>query len=361
MKKYTILLIIFCVGVLLNAQTYRDTTVFLPVVSGTVGRPGDIEYISNRIIEHMENLGYLPVRILRSSTPYTLFASIARQIPTGERSTGAGPLPLNQSRMYVLSLELMDNKTGRKIISEDLIYSEPEEIANLLNLRFRPVPFTPDRPEPEPKPQPAAVVPAPVEEPKVEEPKKDPDEWRTKSWYIGAGAFWAPRIYKGDSESIHYVNFGYSISAEYHFLKLWPGNKIFEHLSLSTGADLIPEWVAVREKENYKDLLLEVPLTLNAVFRPSSYFMLTPYAGAHVNIPLFKKIKPPLVSWRAGFQYGIKAGPGLVVIDPWFSMDFGSSGITSKSDIKYQRYMIQIGVKYKYGFDDFKNFLWFIK
>jgi hypothetical protein len=89
--------------------------------------------------------------------------------------------------------------------------------------------------------------------------------------------------------------------------------------------------------------------------------MLMPYLGINFNIALYGDTKPPPVAWRVGFQYGVKAGPGILVIDPWFSMDFGKSGITENPFVQYQRYMMHIGVKYKYGFDNFENFLWFRK
>jgi hypothetical protein len=345
MKKYAVLLFLFCAGFSLNAQTYREATVYLPPVTGTGSSPGDNEYITNQIIEHLENQNYLPVRSLRNAA-FTLFASISRQdAPVNDPSGGA--FPIYQSQTYLLSIELMDNKTGNNIIRQNLYYSEPEEIANLLILNFNLVPYSSDFSDPKPAEKPAEPV--------------DPDEWRKKQWYLNAGIFWTPRVYAGDHESTYYVNFGYGISAEYHFLKFAEKWKYFNYLSLGTGLELVPDWVAVRENESYRDLLLEIPLLINVVLKPSSYFMLIPYFGVNFNIALYGDTVPPPAAWRLGFQYGIKAGPGVVVIDPWFSMDFGESALSSNSKIKYQRYMMHIGVKYKYGFDDFKNFLWFKK
>lgn len=356
MKRCAALLLFFYAGVSLFAQAYHDATIYLPAVTGTGNRSGDNEYITNRIIEHLEKLGYLPVRYPRA-TAFSLFASIARQ-NSRNRATGDGPLPLNQPRTYVLNLKFVDNKTGETVIGEDLFYYEAEEIGDLLITKFKLGPYV-SAIEPEPEPIPIEEIPV-----VAEEPKKDPDEWRTKSWYLSAGVFWAPRIYKGSYESSHYVNFGYGIGAEYHFLKIAPGIQFLKYLSVGAGLELVPDWIAVRiqdETYHYRDLLLEIPVLVNAVFRPSDYFMLIPYGGAQFTIPLYGETKPFLLAWRAGFQYGIKTGPGVLVLDPWFSMDLGPSRITSNTAIKYRRYMINIGVKYKYGFDNFKNFFWFIK
>jgi len=347
MKKYAaLLLLLYFAGFSLYAQTYRDATIYIPPVTGTGSRPGDNEYITNQLIEHLENLNYLPVRSQRNAA-FTLHATIARQNSEGQ-SGGGGAIPLHMSRTYVLNIDLTDNKTGANVIKQNLFYSEPEEIPNLLMLNFNLVPFASEYTE---------TKKAPADKP------EDLEEWRSKQWYLSTGFFWTPRVYEGKYESTYYVNFGYGIWTEYHFLKFatTKKTKFFEYLSLGTGLELVPDWVAVRVKESYHDLLLEIPLLINVVLKPSGYFMLVPYAGINFNIPLYRETIPSLAAWRLGFQYGIKVGPGIMVVDPWFSMDFGKSSISSNSRVTYQRYMMHIGVKYKYGFDNFKSFLWPIK
>jgi hypothetical protein len=347
MKKYAALLLLFCAGFSLSAQTYREATIYLTPVTGTGSGPGDNDYISDLIIEHLENLNYLPVRSLRNAA-FTLFTSIAPRDTSEDESSENDVAPIYQSQTYVLNLQLMDNRTSKIVVTQTMFYSETEEIDNLLILNFNLIPFASEYFEPKLLPPPEPVI------------EKDPDEWRKKQWYLSAGIFWTPRVYAGDHESTYYVNFGYGLFAEYHFLKFAEGKlKFLEYLSLGAGLELVPDWVAVRENESYRDLLLEIPLLVNGVLKPSSYFMLVPYTGINFNIALYRDTAPPPVAWRLGFQYGIKAGPGILVIDPWFSMDIGQSSLDSNPDIKYQRYMMHIGVKYKYGFDDFKNFLWF--
>jgi len=341
MKKYAALLLFLCAGFSLYAQSYRDATIYLPPVTGTGSGPGDNEYITNKLIEHLDNLTYLPVRSLRSAA-FTLVASIA---PKEEDELPDDAYPIYQAKTYILSLELMDNKTGRIIVRQNLFYSELEEISNILVLHFNLVPYASEFYDPTPPPPPPPV---------------DPDEWRKKPWYLSVGAFWTPRVYEGDYESTYYVNFGYGLWAEFHFLQFEKENmEIFHYLVLGTGLELVPDWVAVREGETYRDLLLEIPIMVSFAFKPSGYFMLMPYLGVNFNIGLYGDTIPPIAAWRTGFQYGIKVGPGILVVEPWFSMDFGKSSIASNPEMQYQRYMMHIGVKYKYGFADFKNFFWF--
>jgi len=370
MKKCAALLLFFFAGFSLYAQIYRNATIYIPPITGLRSRAGDKNQILKHLTEHLEHLQYVPVRTMNNAA-YTLFASVTLL-----------NISTNGTQTHLLHLELMDNKTGRTVLTQDFYYSKQEEIARLIKNDFLLAPFSteyelrpvhPDTPPIETSPPPAATTPpagatAPSTTPARAAPPsaegdeyENPDEWRSKPWYLSAGIFWTPRVYEGDYESTYYVNFGYGIWAEYHFLQLVRENlEIFYYLTVGSGLELVPDWVAVREGESYRDLSLEIPLLVSFAFKPSKHYMLMPYLGINFNIPFYRDTLPPPVAWRVGFQYGVKAGPGILVIDPWFSMDFGKSGLASSPE-KYQRYMMHIGVKYKYGFDDFKNFLWFRK
>jgi hypothetical protein len=270
-------------------------------------------------------------------------ASIAPQRAAGEAALPAGDAMWRiRQEMYVLHLALLDNRTGQTLINRDLFYADPDEIDDLIMLQFNRVSDAPE------------VVPETViftqyvpEYITVSENiREEPDNWRDKEWYFGACAFWAPRVYQAEASSTYYVNFGFGLFAEYHFLGL----------SAGTGVELAPDWIAVTSAANdsYRDLVLEIPLLIKYILKPSKYFMLVPYAGINLNLALYGETRPPLLAWRLGFQYGVKAGPGVLIIDPWFSMDFGRSRLgEEKGDdtIRYQRYMMHIGLGYKYGVD----------
>ena len=164
------------------------------------------------------------------------------------------------------------------------------------------------------------------------------NDWRNNWLYADVNAIWAPRIYTTEEQSISWVNFGVGLSLEYHFLDL---------LSLGLGVQLVQDAV-VASGEEYRDLLLEIPLALKFVIKPVR-FMLEPYGGVSFNFSLMGTTKPSVLSWFAGFQFGAKVGPGLIVIDPRFSMDFFGSEIVQNS-VEYRRYLIQISVGYKIGF-----------
>jgi hypothetical protein len=196
-------------------------------------------------------------------------------------------------------------------------------------------------------------VTADVYRPQGEE-EIDRDAWRNKQWYFGVNAFWDPRIYAGSTVSSHLLNFGFGFSAEFHFQQFASEKREFlKYLSLGTGMELAPEWVIAspRSGDEYRNTIIQIPLVISGVLRPGDNSLHEPYAGIQFNIPLFTDTVPPLLSWKAGFQYGVKAGPGVLNVDARFSMDFGKAGLMADRPAEtrqYDRYMIYLGLGYKY-------------
>jgi hypothetical protein len=150
---------------------------------------------------------------------------------------------------------------------------------------------------------------------------------------------WVPRIYIGRYESVNWANFGLRLAAELQFLNF---------LSVDIGVQFVQEWVVISATGGqYRDLILEAPLALKLVFKPYNYLLLEPYGGVSLNYSLMNYTKPSMFSWFTGLQFGVKAGPGMAVIEPRFAMDFSKSYIDT---VQYQRYMFQIGIGYKFGF-----------
>ena len=226
---------------------------------------------------------------------------------------------------HVLHLVLQSNSTGEVIAEQDLIYHSLNDVKGFLPL----VSFH---------------IFSVITETRFITKAVIDDSWRNKRMYFGASVFWTPRIYHGEHLSVFYGNFGLGLSAEFHFAQF---------LSVGTGIELAPDWIVSRTGD-HRDIVMGIPLSLMAVFRPSSFFMLKPYIGIHFNFSLAGATNPPLLSWRAGFQYGVKAGGGVFFIEPRFSADFGSSSISrtfgAQTDIyRYQRYAIHIGIGFKWG------------
>jgi len=167
-------------------------------------------------------------------------------------------------------------------------------------------------------------------------------DWRNNWLFADINAIWAPRVYTVPDQHISWVNFGIGVSLEYNFL---------DFMSVGLGVQLVQDGIVITDEESgveYRDLLLEIPLALKFVFRPST-FTLEPYGGVSYNHSLMETTTPSFLSWFAGIQFGMKVGPGMIVIDPRFSMDFFNSQIVENS-VEYQRYLFQISLGYKFGF-----------
>jgi len=166
------------------------------------------------------------------------------------------------------------------------------------------------------------------------------NDFRDKWLFLDASVLWAPRLYTSKSQSISWLNFGAAVTAEFHFTNF---------LSLGAGVQLTQDWVVVdKDVEEYQDLLLEIPFTIRYVIKPGNDLMIEPYTGIYANISLLNETKPSAFSWLLGCQIGIDMGPGMLVIDPRFAMDFYESSLNTS--LGYRRYLLQFGLGYKFGF-----------
>jgi len=247
---------------------------------------------------------------------------------------------------FLLSLALQD-KDGAVLQEQGLNYSTPDEANTLIptvlyNIFSNVFDLNTYRPVEEPEP--------------VEEVITDP--WRRQEWYLGLAVFWSPHWYYGDRLAVSRSNFAAGLAAEYHFLRFASG-KLFwlKYLSLQTGVDMAGEYIAAstRAGDEYNNVILQIPLFINYVWRPGERYMNQPYAGIMFNIPLFPDTTPALVSWAMGFKFGMKAGPGIAYADARYAMDVAPSGLhkNNPADMrKYQRYMLYVGIGYKYNLVD---------
>jgi len=166
-------------------------------------------------------------------------------------------------------------------------------------------------------------------------------DFRSQWLFIETSVLWTPRMYSNEGNSLHLANFGFRAALDFQLLGF---------LTLSIGAQVTEDWIVVSNAsgstDEYRDLILEVPLSLKLTLKPGDNLMLELYGGASWNFSLWETTEPHEYSWFAGIQLGFRAGPGMIVIDPRFSQDFQSS---QAGTLEYQRHMVQIGIGYKFG------------
>jgi len=324
MKKPAVLLLLLFASFSLFAQTFRELKIYVPPVAGS-GAQGDNAYFYSRLSYEVAFQQHSIVRAARGSD-FTLRGSIMPLEEMQSVMAGNGnsfydarseEVPAeNEDGAFVINVELINSATGEVIGDQYIIYDWVDSYVDgfISTIVYNMLSGIPD----------IEII----------------DDWRDKWLFLEASALWAPRIYFGHYDSVNWANFGLKLAVDFQFLNF---------LSLSAGVQFVQDWVVITATggEFRRDLILEVPLALKLLLKPYSYLMLEPYGGVLLNHSLMNSTKPSMFSWFAGLQFGVKAGPGMAVIDPRFAMDFSKSYINT---VQYRRYMIQIGIGYKFGF-----------
>ena len=236
--------------------------------------------------------------------------------------------PSFDDKNFTFFLTLRDNQTGVDLLEQHLSYNSVEEVTTFFPLMmfniFSNIAF-------------ALEVMGAGEGTGVT--IAEPQRSTVMRWYFGFCGVWSPRRYFGESESIHANNFTLALTIDWNF---------YRFLGLYAGLDFANDWVATIAQE-YRDFVLEVPFAIKGIFTPLTYMRLEPYAGLQLNLTLIGVTRPSILSWMAGFQYGIPIGSrGLAFIDARCSIDMFAS--TLETLATYQRTILRLGIGYKIGF-----------
>jgi len=366
MKKCAVWVLLFFAAFSLFAQNTDDVTIFVPPVTGTGKSPGDNAAFTHTIIQELKSRN-VTVKETREEASYALIGTLS-------------PSDVNvEDGVHIMFLVLQD-KDDLILYEQFFFYLTREEanvyistiLLNMLSTIFvmhvgipveriiyvdKQVEVIVEVPVAVPGVGPAGVpVEVPIEV-KVEikaDHAEDGEAWRNRQRYIGANFFGTPRIYYGTKAEFFPFNFGCGISVEFNLQKYGTGEmKYLKYLSFGTGMYFASDWIIAspRIDDGYWNVILQIPLTIYGVFKPGAIFLHQPYFGILFNIPLLPETIPYLLSWKAGFQYGVKAGRGVVYGDIGFSMDFGKSGLNANrpgNTRQYDRYMLYLGIGYKY-------------
>lgn len=309
----------------LSAQAGPGVSIFVPEITGTGSGPDDSVFFTQMLMMEVAARNYQLGETLEDSL-YSMNGSLSPLV--AEDDAEKYPPPEEEDPLYTLHLALVENETEAVLIEQDLVYSLPEDVNSVLPVLV----FT----------MLASIPPQALPPP---EPARLSDYWRQKWLYFSAFGCWTPRIYIGTLHSTSMVNFGLGLATEIQFSNF---------MSFETGAEIAQDWVAISPNDNveYRGHVLEIPAFLKLIFKPASHFMIEPYGGIQVNIPLNQLTVPPLLAWAAGLQYGVKAGPGAVFVDARFVMDIGDSAAVMESDntaYQYHRYVVKLAAGYKIG------------
>lgn len=356
MKKLLVLILFFLTGISVFAQNFREARIFIPPIAGAANF-GDNAYFYKQLAYEV-SLQYHSIVRTQSGSDYVLRGklgpfdggpverrSVQSPVPEGidppidnaygrreffsweidggvyfydatggndYEPSGSESDGETDSEEYVFALELVNSGTGEVISKQSIIYNDVDSsIDNLVAVVVYNI---------------LSGVPDVI------------DDIRDRWLFLGISAFWDPRIYENEQQSINMQNFGVRLSSDLHFL---------DFMSINLGMQLVRDNIVISGGENYKDMMLEFPISLSFSLKPFEHFMLEPFGGVSLNFSLTNTTQPSFLSWFFGLQVGAIAGPGMIVFAPQFSMDFSVSKIDGKAE--YRRYMLQIGIGYKIG------------
>jgi len=296
------------------AQTPREVRIYVPPVSGE-GRSGDSNFFYQQLTYEVIFQHLSLVRSQKGSD-FTLRGIIA---PEAERD----------SRNYVFYLEMINSYTDEVIAQQSIVYANiGSNVIELISAMVYNM---------------LSTVPS----------FSGSDDWRDNHLFIGANAIWQPRLYLAETgnQSIYWMNFGIGFNADYYFL---------DFMAVSAGFQFSQDWLILSSTNNstidYRDLIIEIPVAIKFSFRPGD-ILLEPYTGLSFNISVNQVTQPSVLSWIIGLQFGLKAGPGSIVIDPRLSLDLLPSTLplSGVNSMAYNRYTIQFGIGYKFGFIPKRN------
>jgi len=343
MKKCGLFLLLLIVVFPLCAQTDQNILVYVPPVSGTGSTTQDNGIFQNLITRELISWGGITLVETPEEADYSII----------------GTLRSPSRALYSLQLILVA-RNSVNLFDQTMRYGTMEE-ANayipsiMFDIIFHAFANKADEDESFTQVEILPVIPA---KPKVEhetEPGSD-EIWKNRPWYFSAGIFWAPRLYSSDSMvSFNFANISLGLYAEYCFTNI--SNQKLDFLkffSIGTGMEFVPDWIIATKKngDEYRNVILQIPLLFNYVLKPGDIYMHKPYLGLLFNIPLLPYTTVPLISLKTGFQYGVKIGPGIGFADFSFSFDIGKSGLEKHNQNEkreYNRYMLYLGLGYKYG------------
>jgi hypothetical protein len=330
MKRVMFLTLFLSSSILVYSQNRADTTLYIAPISG--GSEGDQAFFSENLRMEVNAAGYNVVDDSADAI-YSISGTIA---PEDDGS--------------VLSMTLINVKESREMVTQELFYIKVEESYEVLPFliwqMLANAPFvTTDAP---------SVV---VTEgsgggrltPIVNLINTVPhdDTWKNKWIYLGAKIGVSLHLSSGDvkNQTIPYT------------AGILAAVQVLDFLDVQLEFDFdMDSWAYTPESEtqSYNPVYLYMPLLVKGVLKPGKIFLVEPYGGAYLNIPLDvpSQMTLPWGGVLGGFEFGFKVGSGILFVDLRYLRDIGDTTIVpdGKPSVEFTRQAVTISGGYKIGF-----------
>jgi hypothetical protein len=350
----------------LGTEGYDDEGRAIVAILPFTGEEEPAAVLDQAAVGAVANLGNYSPRIVSMATVEaagvrvpTDMPPIRELVPGVRFALTGGVYPGNLPGEYYLQLWLWDMAHSSMIYTDDLVYEHIDEglesLPGLVEWLF------------------SHIVLVPVEDEAPAEPV-----WSEKRITVGVRSGVSQRWYTVPEESASgaqalnfeggilvsvFLNSLLSLQAEVDFT--------FDNL-VYRGIDNIGEdgeYTPLLANAKYTTYSLMFPLILKANFRPG-HFRLAPFGGIYAFAPLGNAVfqKNPgeqedSFSWSAGvplgytagFEIGMKLGPGMLFGDIRYAGDFATISIQDAEDTSYKRGALSFTLGYGFGFIDMRK------
>jgi hypothetical protein len=324
---------------LVFSQNRADTTLFIEPISG--GSSADRAFFEDNLKMEISAAGYTIIDDIFDAI-YSVSASIAPE-----------------DDGFVLSITLSNVEESREMVTQELFYTKVEESYEVLPfLVWQMLANAPFLVTEIPPPPPPRVYNTDTESTtnsgkmtpivNLVNAVPDDDSWKNKWIYLGAKFGVSPRFYTATGEMANAESITIELGVESSI-------QVVDFLSVQLEADFSLDSADYQNLPSeppdvtYRNPIFSFPLLLKGVLKPGRSFLVEPYGGAYLNLPLTAKIQPPVGGWTAGFDFGVKTGRGVIFLDFRYSADFGSTKVDDRR-VEFNRNIVSVTAGYKVGF-----------
>jgi hypothetical protein len=324
---------------LVFSQNRADTTLFIEPISG--GSSADRAFFEDNLEMEISAAGYTIIDDIFDAI-YSISASIAPE-----------------DDGFVLSITLSNVEESREIVTQELFYTRVEESYEVLPfLVWQMLANAPFLVNDIPPPPPPRVYNTDTESTNnsgrmtpivnLVNAVPDDDSWKNKWIYLGAKFGVSPRFYTavGDGANAESITIELGVESSIQVVDFL---SVQMEANFSLDAADYQNLSSVPPDITYRTPVFTFPLLLKAVLKPGRSFLVEPYGGAYLNLPLTAEIQPPVGGWTAGFDFGVKTGSGVIFFDFRYSTDFGSTKVNDRR-VEFNRNIVSVTAGYKVGF-----------
>jgi hypothetical protein len=349
MKPFMFFMIFLSSSMLVYSQNRADTTLYITPVSG--GPATDRTFFEENLKMEASAAGYNVIDDIIDAI-YSISGSIA---PEDDGN--------------VLSITLSNVAESREMVTQELFYIQVEESYEVLPFlvwqMLANAPFLVTEAPPPPTPLAPVVTNnsnaarmAPIVN--LINAVPDDDTWKNKWLYLGAKFGPSLHFYGAGSNS----NNKDDVQSFTVALGLEGAVQVLDFLAVQLEVDFGMDNADYRDlvapggtaNHMYRASYLYMPLLVKGVFKPGSSFLVEPYGGPYLNIPLALKgddMKLPFGGWLIGVDVGFKVGSGILFIDLRYATDFLDTTVTGGTYgglVEFRRSSVTISGGYRIGF-----------